>query len=172
MQHASNSFTSPRLKLPSKGSISNTRAPNGDSATAELISDLPTSQGFAALLVAYRNSGGTARSDDVDRLLEDYRMGHFDSVSTLVATDELFGFEWRSIQWIPMFQFELRDLSIKPATGLVLAELGGGFNGWERAAWFAQRNSWLNDQRPVDLIDHETAEVLGAARADRFIAVG
>ena len=52
-------------------------APNLSSATLspavdDAIEELPTSRGFAALLASYRASGGTARGDDVARLLEDH----------------------------------------------------------------------------------------------------
>ncbi len=138
----------------------------------ESIGELPTSRGFAALLAAYRASGGTARGDDVARLLEEHRMGDFVSLARHIAAREIFGFEWRGALWIPMFQFELRDLSIKPAASTVLAELGSGFDGWERAAWFAQPNCWLNYRRPADVVQSDLAEVVAAARTDRFIAIG
>lgn len=137
-----------------------------------LIGDSPTAGGFAALLAAYRSTGGTARGDDVARLLDDHRLGNFDSLARLIATSDVFGFEWLSTLWIPMFQFELRDLSIKPGAQLVMAELGASFDGWARAAWFALPNSWLGDRRPVDLMDTDLNEVLGVARIDRFIAEG
>ena len=137
-----------------------------------LIGDAPTAGGFAALLAAYRSTGGTARGDVVARLLDDHRLGDFDSLARMVASNQVFGFDWLSTLWIPMFQFELRDLSVKPGAQLVMAELGTSFDGWARAAWFALPNSWLNDRRPVDLMDSGLSEVLGAARIDRFIAAG
>jgi len=50
--------------------------------------------------------------------------------------------------------------------------LGDGFDGWARAAWFAQPNSWLERRKPVDVMDKDLNQVLSAARADRYIAVG
>lgn len=143
-----------------------------DRAPSELIEELPSRRGFAGLLAAYRDSGGTARGDDVARLLEDHGLGDFIGLARLIATDEVFGFEWRRTLWIPMFQFDLHDLSARPSARKVLAELGDGFDGWARAAWFAQPNSWLQLRKPVDLMDSELQDVLSAARADRFISVG
>ena len=136
------------------------------------LDELPTRRGFAALLAAFRATGGTARGDDVARLLEDHGLGDFIGLAKLIANGAVFGFEWRGVLWIPMFQFELRDLSVKPATQQVLAELGTGFDGWSRAAWFARPNSYLNFQTPVDLLASRLPDVLEAARMDRFIAVG
>jgi len=136
------------------------------------IDELPTRGGFAALLAAYRASGGTARGDDVARLLEDHRLANVIGLAQLIATNEVFGFEWRTTIWIPMFQFDLHDLSVRPSARMVLAELGDGFDGWARAAWFAQPNSWLERRKPVDVMDKDLNQVLSAARADRYIAVG
>lgn len=141
-------------------------------AVDDAIEELPTRRGFAALLSSYRASGGTARGDDVARLLEDHGLGNFMGLARLIATSEVFGFEWRSTIWIPMFQFNLHDLSVRPSAGKVLAELGAGFDGWARAAWFAQPNSWLQRRKPVDLMSSALPEVLTAARADRFVASG
>ena len=138
----------------------------------EVLDERPTRRGFSALLAAFRATGGTARGDDVARLLEDHRLGDFIGLAKLIANGDVFGFEWRHELWIPMFQFELRDLSVKPATQQVLAELGSGFDGWSRAVWFARPNSCLNFQTPVDLLATRLADVLEAARTDRFIAVG
>ncbi|MDL2336996.1 MAG: hypothetical protein QFE16_04055 [Pseudomonadota bacterium] len=169
MQHALTPSPAHVLRPPALGPHSKSWAPQAGAAS---FGDLPSHHGFAGLLAAYRSSGGTARGDDVARLLEDYRLGDFVSLARLIASGEVFSFEWRGTHWIPMFQFELRDFSVKPAPRLVLAELGPGFDGWERAAWFAERNTWLNDRRPVDMIETELADVLAAARTDRFIAVG
>jgi hypothetical protein len=141
-------------------------------AFVDPIGELPTSRGFAALLAAYRATGGTARGDDLARLLEDHGIGDFIGLARLIAGREVFGFEWRNTLWIPMFQFELRDLSVKPAAQQVLKELGAEFEGWSCAAWFARPNSWLNHRAPVELLATHLAEVLEAARTDRFIAVG
>ena len=136
------------------------------------IDPRPSSAGFAALLTAFRASGGTARGDDLARLLEDRQCGDFVSLAKLIAAREVFGFEWRQALWIPMFQFELRDLSIKPGAQQVLVELGRTCDGWTIAAWFVRTNSWLGGRSPVDLLDSDLSEVLDAARADRFIAAG
>jgi hypothetical protein len=134
--------------------------------------DLPSAAGFVRLRAAYRASGGTARSDDLARLLEDCRNTDFDGLTRLIVSGEAFGFDWNHLFWVPMFQFDLNDLTLKKGSVQVLAELATSFEGWTLAAWFVQRNSWLNHSRPVDLIDSHLHEVLEAARADRFVATG
>jgi hypothetical protein len=45
-------------------------------------------------------------------------------------------------------------------------------DNWTLAWWFTEPNAWLKGRRPVDMVDGQFSEVLGAARADRFVAVG
>jgi hypothetical protein len=132
----------------------------------------PSAQGFAALRAAYLPTGGIAHGDDLARLLEDRQLGGFVSLGRLLVLGGVFSFEWQGSFWIPMFQFELRDLSLKPGPRQVLAELMPLFSGWSLAAWFVRPNSWLNDQIPVDLLDLNLPAVLEAARADRFVVAG
>ena len=118
----------------------------------------------------FRSTGSVARGDDLGRLLEDHHMGDFVELAKLIVSGAVFGFDWNNTFWIPMFQFDLSDLSVKPAPQRVRAELAHAFDGWSLAAWFAEPNAWLNHRRPVDLLDSKLWEVLEAARADRFIA--
>ncbi len=127
---------------------------------------------FAALQRAYWDSGGIAPGDHLGRLLADHGPGGFISLASLLADEEIFGFAHREMVWVPMFQFDLGDCSLKPAPRRVRAELGEEFDGWTIAAWFVEPNQWLGEQRPVDLLESKLAAVLQAARADRFVAAG
>ena len=127
---------------------------------------------LAALRTAYRASGGIARGDDLGRLLADHGRGDFISLAKLLADEDIFGFEFRHATWVPMFQFDLGDLSLKSGPRQVRAELGEEFEGWTIAAWFVEPNPWLANRRPVDMLDSKLGVVLQAARADRFVAAG
>ncbi len=127
---------------------------------------------FRALQAAYRPTGGLARGDDLVRLLEDWQQGDHVSLARLIVARAVFGFKWHGQFWIPMFQFELHDLSIKMAHRQVLVELAPVFDSWSLAVWFAQPNSWLCGQSPVNVLGNNLPAVLDAARADRFIANG
>ena len=113
-----------------------------------------------------------ARGDDLGRLLDYLNRGDFISLARSISSGAVFGFTWREVFWIPMFQFELRDLSINAAPQAVVAELAGSYTGWSLASWFSAPNSWLQDCRPVDLLNTDLPAVLGAARADRFVVNG
>ncbi|MCE9661090.1 MAG: hypothetical protein K8R60_21385 [Burkholderiales bacterium] len=126
---------------------------------------------FAAMRAAYQATGGFARGDDLARLLEDRGRGDFASLARLIVGHEVFGFEWRHALWIPMFQFNA-ELGLKPGLKAVLAELASEYDGQRLAAWFVEPNGWLEQARPIDVLDADPAEVLQAARADRFVATG
>lgn len=127
---------------------------------------------FAALALSYRPWGGMARADDVGRLLADHGPVTVISMAALLEDEAIFGFDWNASLWIPMFQFDPGDLSLKAAPRRVRAELGEEFDGWTVSAWFVEPNTWLAQRRPIDLLESDTKAVLVAARADRFVAAG
>lgn len=124
---------------------------------------------FVEMLRAYRRSGGLAREAEIlDRSAECRSPGwRVDSTNGTIIC-----FEWAQRFWLPWFQFDPADMSLRPGPARVIAELSPIFDGWEMASWFAKTNLWIADAKPIDLVDECLAAVLGAARADRFIAAG
>lgn len=129
-------------------------------------------QGFDAMIGAYKTCGGTARADDLAVLLEERNKGSFVSVAKRIVSRDIFSFEWQSHFWVPMFQFNPQDLSVKQEVRRVVHELTDVLDNWTLAWWFTEPNAWLKGRRPVDLVDGQFSDVLGAARADRFVAEG
>ncbi len=127
----------------------------------------PTDAGLLELQQAFRATGGLARGDDLARLLDDQCNGDADPLAQLIDSRQVFGFARQYSVWVPMFQFELHDLSVKPAPGQVLAALGNGIDDWTTACWFVRPNPWLARRRPLDLLHGELPEVLSAARIER-----
>ena len=136
------------------------------------LSDFGDHAAFAAMRAIYHRKGGLARGDDLAHLLEDRARGDFVSLARLIVAGEVFGFESRHGIWIPLFQFDLEDLSIRPGLRPVLVELASEFDGWRLAAWFVEPNAWLDGALPIDLMDSKLSDVVQAARADRFVATG
>ena len=120
-------------------------------------------EGFLHLLRVFRPSGGlvsaVARCHAADASSRD------DDVAPICFVHD-------QRPWLPSFQFEAGTGRLRPSCGAVIRELESVFDGWDLAQWFASGNIWLGNQRPVDLLDSCPECVLGAARADRFIAVG
>jgi hypothetical protein len=141
--------------------------PRADPMAAEAADEAD----FAAMRSAYHAAGGFAGGDDLARLLEDCGRGSFSSLARRIVAGEVFGFEWRQTFWIPMFQFD-EALDVKPGLKAVLAELATEYDGRRLANWFVEPNGWLDERRPIDVLDASPDEVLQAARADRFVATG
>ncbi|WP_295960683.1 antitoxin Xre/MbcA/ParS toxin-binding domain-containing protein [Rhodoferax sp.] len=127
---------------------------------------------FIALLDAYRPSGGLARTQETLELF--MRRGGPDlaTVARWMAGREVLCLDWHAQSWMPVFQFDLVDMVPLPQLALVLAELNPVYPPWALAAWFAQPNPWLEGERPADVLVSDAADVLNAARADRFVAQG
>lgn len=125
---------------------------------------------FAALRAGCQASGGAVRGGDLAGWLEKRQRGDAVSLAKLIISGNIFGFEWQGNFWVPMFQFDFRDLSIRQAPRKVRAELGGVFDGWALAVWFVQPCVWLNGQSPLDLLEADLPAVLEAARSERFVA--
>lgn len=125
---------------------------------------------FVALRAAYRSTGGVARGDEIAAWANLKGQGDYLSLNRAIVAGELFSFAWNNAFWLPMFQFDLHDLSVRPEVRWVLADLGKAFDGWELAVWFAEPNAWLQGRRPVDLLETAFPEVVLAAQADLYIA--
>jgi hypothetical protein len=136
-------------------------------AAFQLCADLevPSGRGFIAMLEAFRATGGTASGEVASRLLESHQVANTDSLVDLIFTNQVFGFEWRSKLWIPMFQFDLEDLSLKLGAQQVRAALPSLWYDWVLASWFAMPNTYLDGYRPVDLLESDFDAVLGVARS-------
>jgi hypothetical protein len=170
--HAADILTDPATsRCGPRGSVPNASRSRGTSGEIG-FSKAPNSHGFVTMLSDYHASGGLARADNLGRLLDDWQCGGFVSLAKLIAAGDIFSFRWQGESWVPMFQFELRDLSVKPGPRLVLAELKPVLDDWGLAVWFIQPNPRLKTRRPLDLLDSDTEGVLVAARAERSIAGG
>jgi hypothetical protein len=127
--------------------------------------DVPSGRGFIALLEAFRATGGTAPGEIVGRLLEEHQIGTAVSLAKLIYTGQAFGFEWRDSLWIPMFQFDANDLSLKASAQSVRAGLPSLWSGWQVASWFAAPNARLDGHIPADRLDSDLEAVVHAAQA-------
>ena len=137
-----------------------------------LFSPIRTESAFRSIDARCRATGGLACGDALSRLLGSQCGGNFVTLARMVSADKVFGFPWRDVFWVPVFQFDLSDLSLKRTPQEVRTELGRNFDGWELATWFTSPNVWLQDRPPVDLLDWDSLSVLKAARADRFVVEG
>jgi len=126
----------------------------------------------AAMVQVYERTGGLMRSEEVLFLLRRRSSQALSLLARWIVDQRVVNFEWQTDRLVPMFQFDLADMSIRPEAAAVLAELAGSFDDWDLASWFAEPNAWLQGRTPVDALQADPKAVFDAARADRFVARG
>jgi len=132
-----------------------------------VLADIP-----APLAQAYAASGGLIADDELAALLGRSVDQPLSRLARWILNREVVCIPWQLQSVLPLFQFDLRDMSLRPEVVEVVSELAGALDDWDVALWFATPNSWLDGATPVDTIGIDAAAVLQAARADRFIARG
>jgi hypothetical protein len=132
----------------------------------------PGADDFKRLQVAYLDSGGLMRLDDVARLVAYRGTGTLHSLNAQVAAHQMMAFRFIGRQWFPLFQLDFTTFTPRPELQPVLSELVGIMDDWAMAAWFVEANQFLEGRRLVDLIAHHQPAVVSAALGDRLIATG
>ena len=124
------------------------------------------------MLASFRGCGGLARSDEALAWLDGEVEQGLSTLARWIALRQVVSFEWQAQTWLPLFQFDRRDMTIHPELALIMAELRGVFDAWELAHWFARPNSTLEGLTPAEALRDDPAAVLQAARTDRFAIEG
>jgi len=129
--------------------------------------DAPNGKSFIALLEAFRATGGTAPGEIMGRLLQEHQAGQAVSLAKLIHSGQVFGFQWRASLWVPMFQFDADDLSLKAGAQRVRTELPPLWSGWTLASWFAAPNEGLDGRSAADMLDVDLPAVIKVAHGLR-----
>ena len=125
---------------------------------------------FLAMDRALLCHGGLITGDDLTLLLRTRSDQPISIIARWIVARKIMSFTWREQTLIPLFQFNLRDVSLRTSVMNAADELRTVFDDWELVRWFTEPNGWLRDAAPVDLIHYDDQAVLQAARADRFVA--
>jgi hypothetical protein len=127
---------------------------------------------FLEMEQAFRASGGIASGDELAGRLRRCSEQPISVLARWIVERRAVSFPWQSQTLLPLFQFDLSTMTLRPAVIETVCELKDVFDDWDLAMWFARPNAWLSDSSPVNLIEVDAPAVLNAARADRFIAQG
>ena len=127
---------------------------------------------FEAMSHAFRPHGGFVDGNEVVRRLRRQSDQPLSTLGRWIASRGVVNVSWRDQILMPLFQFDLEDMSIRPACTRIAGELKDVFDDWELALWFAAPNAWLDFAAPVALVASDEFAVRQAARTDRFIARG
>jgi hypothetical protein len=81
------------------------------------------------------------------------------------SADRALAVEWHGRTVYPAFQFGAHGQP-RAVIARALAHLRrAGLSDWQAALWFASPTGWLDDRRPVDLLDEDPSAVEAAAAA-------
>lgn len=127
---------------------------------------------FLVMESAYRSTGGLVSGDQLARLMRRRSQQPISMLARLIVSREVLSFEWQSQTMLPLFQFDLSTMGLRPNVNEIVRELSDVFDDWSLALWFAEPNMWLANSAPVQVIEVNANEVREAARADRLIACG
>jgi hypothetical protein len=125
---------------------------------------------FVSLLNAFRESGGLARANEVASQFQRRSNQDISVLGGWLLKRQVIGFEWHSKLWMPLFQFNPSDMSLRTGLADILAELVVVFNDWDLASWFARPNPWLSEGLPADALATAATQVHWAAQAERSVA--
>lgn len=127
--------------------------------------DGPLAQRFA-------RHGGVVPAEEVALLMRRHVEQPVSQLARWIVGGRVVHFTERSQTLVPLFQFFLDDMSIRPAVATLLGELGSVMDSDELATWLVTPNDWLAGASPIETLEVDFPAVLDAARADRFVAAG
>lgn len=173
MQHPQTLIAAPAL---APGAHPARRLPTAWSSVTQRLpaasGTVPIDAQFIDLLGSFRGCGGLARAEEALAWLDGEVEQGLSMLARWIAMRQVVSFEWQAQTWLPLFQFDRRDMSIHPQLAPILAELSGVFDAWDLAQWFARPNSTLDGLTPAEAFRDDPTVVLQAARTDRFAIDG
>jgi hypothetical protein len=125
---------------------------------------------FAAMSRLFTEHGGMATAEELVVSMRTCLAQPLSIVARWITQRAAVQMVWGSQTWFPWFQFARDPISIRVPVAEVVLALRDAFDDWEIALWFASCNEWLDHRFPIEVIGHDAAEVVRAARNDRFIA--
>ena len=119
---------------------------------------------YRCMVRAFHSTGGIASSDQVTEMLSRRTDQPISILARWIVDHSVLGFSWESRTMLPLFQFDLRAMTVRPAVTKVIRELVPLMSDWDVSLWFAQPNAWLAGKAPVDAIEADFHRVYAAAR--------
>jgi hypothetical protein len=119
---------------------------------------------------AYHAASGVVSCDQLAHLLRRRVDQPISAVARWIVAREVVSYAWRSQTMLPLFQFEMPRVMLRPTVTRVVTELREVYGDWGLATWFVESNAWLDGATPVALIETDPRAVFEAACADRCVA--
>jgi hypothetical protein len=103
-------------------------------------------------------------SDGVASIVGSTASNRSQAASRLVKSGRIFALADRGRRLFPAWQFSASGQPLAVITEVIAAAERLRLDGWELALWFSSESGWLDDARPVDLLDNDPDAVAEAAR--------
>jgi hypothetical protein len=118
----------------------------------------------AAARAEFLDRWPSLRSAEVADLVGSAAANRNAAAHKLLRKGQLFAVRYRGQDFYPSFQFDVAEARPRPVIARALGRLqAAGLRGWEIAFWFTDPNGWLDDSRPVDLLQSDPDAVAAAA---------
>ena len=124
----------------------------------------------AALAARFEGTGGAVDGDTLAALLRKHATQPISQVARWIVERRIVTFCEGGRLLVPLFQFDLAQVSLRPAMPRVIALLSDTFDEFELATWFAEPNERLHGVAPAECISVDERSVVRVARADRLMA--
>lgn len=141
------------------------RAAIDDTAIADGLID-------GALESAFQATGGVAEAEEIASLLRRRCEQPLSQLARWIVSRQVVHFERWGQTLMPLFQFDLDSVTIRPEVRAVLDELGATLEPHDVARWFVTPNSRLAGDTPVRRLATDAAGVAEAARSGGLATTG
>jgi hypothetical protein len=125
---------------------------------------------FAAVCDAFSSHGGMVSADHAWATFEHNRDPDVARLARWIVERRVVHFYWNDDTWLPLFQFDRHDMTVKPTLQPVFAELNNVYDRWTVAKWFALPHRALGGCTPVAVFAADPHAVWTAAKRDRCVA--
>ena len=115
--------------------------------------------------------GGLVGGDAMAMAMREFRDQPISTLARWIVDRTVISLDWHGHVMLPMFQFDPIDLSPRSDVQSVAQALAATHPNWDVALWFAQPNALLDGEIPIDVIEHDFAAVMQAARSAASVAM-
>jgi hypothetical protein len=153
--------TNPTAEFVRAGLLRSTRTKGMDDAALQ----------FATIDRVCNRFGGLVSGDTMAMAMRKFRDQPISTLARWIVDRTVISLDWHGHVMLPMFQFDPFDMSPRSDVHDIAQALAATHADWDIALWFAQPNALLDGEIPIDVIEHDFAAVMQAARSAASVAM-
>lgn len=113
--------------------------------------------------------GGVATAEEVSLLLRRHCEQPLSQLARWIVGRSVIHFERNGQMLLPLFQFNVDDMSILPTVHSTLVHFESTLDANETARWFVTPNAALGGEQPVRRMSNDAESVIAAARTHQLV---